>query len=259
MCNIQSTTIVRHHNDFFYVGRYGTNDSSYRSPYQSSKDSETASTGSKYTGNRNKLEDSDSVGNRYGAGSGNVGTAGSSGFTSRFLSKSKSSAVVSPEEEEARGASMIGAGASEESRFPLGRTRFAAFKDRKARLARSKSTHTFGVDEFDDFDDASYSPSVYLASKNAALTPGHELSRSRSSHALKSRESSPERSATATQNIQGSFFALFQNYSKSPCPSPPTTALSTPPGTSKQLAWQRHGYKLGTNQCYLPHLPLNKH
>nr|XP_018905409.1 PREDICTED: RING finger protein nhl-1 isoform X1 [Bemisia tabaci] len=203
--NARDTTMSRKssRDEGYKSSRYGTNDSSYRSPYQSSKDSETASTGSKYTGNRNKFEDSDSVGNRYGAGSGNVGTAGSSGFTSRFLSKSKSSAVVSPEEEEARGANMIGAGASEESRFPLGRTRFAAFKDRKARLARSKSTHTFGVDEFDDFDDASYSPSVYLASKNAALTPGHELSRSRSSHALKSRESSPERSATATQNIQG--------------------------------------------------------
>lgn len=77
---------------------------------------------------------------------------------------------------------------------------YTSFKDRKARLARSKSTHGFGEDLEGDLDEtpppSSYYPASYLASK--ASNAGNDLSRSRSSHVLKSRENSPERLSSNT-------------------------------------------------------------
>lgn len=57
-------------------------------------------------------------------------------------------------------------------------------------------------EEFDDGPNSPYSPAAYLASKAAASSssvsefPRTELARSRSSHTLKSRESSPDRATT---------------------------------------------------------------
>lgn len=105
--------------------------------------------------------------------------------------------MISPEDEK-----------DESSLYSSGRTRFAALKDRKARLARSKSTHSLMPDdeEFDDGPNSPYSPAAYLASKAAASSssasefPRTELARSRSSHALKSRDNSPDRSAGYSSN-----------------------------------------------------------
>lgn len=79
---------------------------------------------------------------------------------------------------------------------------YTSFKDRKARLARSKSTHGFGEDLEGDLDEnsaSSYYPASYLASK--ASNAGNDLSRSRSSHVLKSRENSPERPLSSNTGI----------------------------------------------------------
>lgn len=85
----------------------------------------------------------------------------------------------------------------DDTKYPTARSRYLALKERRNRLARSKSSHTgFGAADDDDDDPVSpttASPSAYLASRYGAGTGGTELSRSRSSHALKSRENSPER------------------------------------------------------------------
>ncbi|XP_063364041.1 RING finger protein nhl-1 isoform X1 [Cydia amplana] len=86
----------------------------------------------------------------------------------------------------------------DESKYPTARSRYLALKERRNRLARSKSSHTgFGMGDDDDADEpvspTTASPSAYLAARYGSGTAGTELSRSRSSHALKSRESSPER------------------------------------------------------------------
>lgn len=110
-------------------------------------------------------------------------SAGSS-YSNRYGSK--------PREEEAN--SSI----DDETKYPTARSRYLALKERRNRLARSKSSHTgFGVGDDDDQDEpvspTTASPSAYLAARYGSGTGGSELSRSRSSHALKSRESSPER------------------------------------------------------------------
>lgn len=73
-------------------------------------------------------------------------------------------------------------------------SRYAALKERRQRLARSRSSHNFGGDDLDLDDDppspTTQSPNAYLAAKYGV---GSELARSRSTHALKSREPSPDR------------------------------------------------------------------
>lgn len=112
---------------------------------------------------------------RYGAGSG-------SSYSNRYGSK--------PKDDE------MNSSIDDDSKYPTARSRYLALKERRNRLARSKSSHTgFGVGDDDDDDPVSpttASPSAYLASKYGSGA-GTELSRSRSSHALKSRENSPER------------------------------------------------------------------
>ena len=68
-----------------------------------------------------------------------------------------------------------------ELQYPSGRSRYAALKERKARLAKSKSSATIGLGGGDDDDDDD---------AEEILTPftsrfGGELARSRSSHMLK--------------------------------------------------------------------------
>lgn len=65
-------------------------------------------------------------------------------------------------------------------------------QDRKSRLARSKSTHNLGDDDDEEDVIAANSPAAYLANRY-----GSDLSRSRSSHAIKSREPSPDRPASS--------------------------------------------------------------
>lgn len=128
------------------------------------------------------------------------------GYTSRFLNKSKSSATVPPDEEEHNDPA--------ESKYP--RSRYAALKDRRQRLARSRSSHAFPDD--DDVDEpispTSSNPTAYLASRGYG-TGGGDLSRSRSTHALKSRESSPDRPSGAAAEKDGAALSSWARYLKS--------------------------------------------
>ncbi|KAI4468896.1 e3 ubiquitin-protein ligase nhlrc1-related [Holotrichia oblita] len=124
------------------------------------------------------------------------------GYTSRFLNKSRSSAAVPPEDDEPPsryGSSNVPD--DSDSKYPSGRSRYMALKERRQRLARSRSSHNFADDDEPDepLSPTSTNPTAYLASRgySTGTITGNELSRSRSSHALKSRENSPDRSVTS--------------------------------------------------------------
>lgn len=71
-----------------------------------------------------------------------------------------------------------------------------AMKERRQRLARSRSSQQFGdEDESEEaISPTSSNPSAYLASRGyGSSSSAHDLARSRSSHALKSRDNSPDR------------------------------------------------------------------
>lgn len=80
-------------------------------------------------------------------------------YTSRFLNKSRTSSAVVEDDADTK----------EEAKYPSGRSRYAALKDRRTRLARSRSTHNFGDDDAEDIDEpmspTTQSPSAYLASR----------------------------------------------------------------------------------------------
>ncbi|XP_049958896.1 RING finger protein nhl-1 isoform X1 [Schistocerca serialis cubense] len=192
--------------------RYSTDASStpsYR--YGANKDKDKEETGSKYLSRgRAAQQEDDTPSSRYG----------SSGYTSRFLNKSKSSAALSPEEDSdsrkygagsSSSTASAAAGADDSSsRYPSGRSRYAALKDRRSRLARSRSSHNFGGDDQDEQDDSPSSPTSsgmpasYLPSRYAAGSSTADLARSRSTHALKSRENSPERPSASASGASGS-------------------------------------------------------
>lgn len=140
---------------------------------------------------------------RYGSSS-----ATGSSYTSRFLNKSKSSAIVSQPSLSTPNASSFDedAGDDSDSRYGTGRSRYLAMKERRNRLARSRSSHQFG-NEDDDLDEpvspTTASPSAYLASRYSGYG-GSDLARSRSSHALKSRDSSPVTDRTSSRSGVGS-------------------------------------------------------
>lgn len=95
-----------------------------------------------------------------------------SSYTSRFLNKSKSSAIVSQPSLSTPTASFDedanGTGDDSDSRYGTGRSRYLAMKERRSRLARSRSSHALG-NEDDDLDEpvspTTASPSAYLASR----------------------------------------------------------------------------------------------
>ncbi|XP_065341578.1 RING finger protein nhl-1 isoform X1 [Cloeon dipterum] len=97
---------------------------------------------------------------------------GSSGYTSRFLNRSKSTAALSPEDEDGpSGGSLASRKYSTEDKYGSGRSRYG----------------TSGVG----------------SNSSSALGGTSELSRSRSTHALKSRENSPERGGAASGAVNG--------------------------------------------------------
>lgn len=84
-------------------------------------------------------------------------------YTSRFLNKSKSSAVVPPDDD------ANNTGDDSDSKYGTGRSRYLALKERRNLLARSRSSHLFGNDDDDALDDpvspTTASPTAYLASR----------------------------------------------------------------------------------------------
>ncbi|KAK6618373.1 hypothetical protein RUM44_002825 [Polyplax serrata] len=96
------------------------------------------------------------------------------GYTSRFLNKSKSSAAVSPDEDSDRPGSRKFSitGADDEAKYSNGRLSFA--------------------NPDDDDEEEMTSPSGYFQSRHGQLS-GSDLCRSRSTHHLKPKETSPDR------------------------------------------------------------------
>ncbi|XP_053677135.1 RING finger protein nhl-1 [Anopheles nili] len=158
------------------------------------------------------------------------GSSGS-GYTSRFLNKSKSTAVVAPDDDATDDSdSRHGAG---------GRSRFSALQDRRTRLARSRSSHNFGNDDEEDepVSPTTNSPSAYLAARYGAssslASQPADLSRSRSTHALKSREPSPERSsATSGGDKDGAALSSWARYLKNKYGNRSTKDGKDSPGSS---------------------------
>ncbi|XP_075167612.1 tripartite motif containing protein thin isoform X6 [Haematobia irritans] len=185
------------------------NSSSYATPSSSSTAASSGYGGSTSASARQRAtDDSD----RYGSGS-----ASGSSYTSRFLNKSKSSAIVSQPSLSTPNASFDedanGTGDDSDSRYGTGRSRYLAMKERRNRLARSRSSHQFGNDD-EDLDEpvspTTASPSAYLASRYSGYG-GTDLSRSRSSHALKSRESSPITDRTSLRSGAGTSSSTSDN------------------------------------------------
>ena len=114
---------------------------------------------------------------------------------SRYLAKSRTSATLATEPKEPTPDESASRRISGELQYPSGRSRYAALKERKARLAKSKSSATIGLGGGDDDDDDD---------GEEILTPftsrfGGELARSRSSHMLKDQSSSSPSSSAARQ------------------------------------------------------------
>lgn len=171
-------------------------------------------------------------------------------YTSRFLNKSKSSAAIPPEDDDY--SSRYGSSAADdESKYPAsGRSRYMALKERRQRLARSRSSQQFGDD--DDVEEplspTSTNPTAYLASRGyGSATSGQDLSRSRSSHTLKSRDNSPERSSTtATTEKDGAALSSWARYLKNKYGNRSTakdkdsgTSATTPSASSSSAAARR--------------------
>lgn len=91
-------------------------------------------------------------------------------YQSRFLNKSKSSAIVPSATTIATNPDDDNTGDDSDSKYGTGRSRYLALKERRSRLARSRSSHNFGLgDDNDDLDEpvspTTASPSAYLASR----------------------------------------------------------------------------------------------
>ncbi|XP_055606600.1 RING finger protein nhl-1 isoform X2 [Uranotaenia lowii] len=150
-------------------------------------------------------------------------------YTSRFLNKSKSTAVVAPEDD--------ATGDDSDSRLGSSRNRFTSgLQDRRNRLARSRSSHNFGNDDEDDepVSPTTSSPSAYLASRYGASSSlssqPADLSRSRSTHALKSREPSPDRSTGSDKD--GAALSSWARYLKNKYGNRTTKDGKETPGSS---------------------------
>lgn len=195
--------------------RYGsgadTSTVNYRPSYGTKDETSVTSTGSKYLNrSRGAVDEDNTTSPRYGSGS---------GYTSRFLNKSKSSAVMSPDEEADSGGKKYSTADDSTNKYPSGRSRYAALKDRRARLARSRSSHSFGGPDDEEAEDGRTSPTssmptTYLASRYGSGTQSsNELARSRSTHALKSRDNSPDRSVAGTEK-DGAALSSWARYLK---------------------------------------------
>ncbi|CAG9760458.1 unnamed protein product [Ceutorhynchus assimilis] len=145
------------------------------------------------------------------------------GYTSRFLNKSKSSAAIAQDDDDYTSRYTTPTN-DEGSKYPAtGRSRYMALKDRRQRLARSRSSQQFGDGE-DETEDAGVTtpispttsnPTAYLASRGYGTSASaHDLARSRSTHALKSRDNSPERSSASAIEKDGAALSSWARYLK---------------------------------------------
>jgi len=153
---------------------------------------EDSSDSTSYSGRYKRRDDSDS-------------------FVSRYLAKSRSTAVGlgssdSPRDQTPEDSVSATRKISGELQYPSGRSRYAALKERKARLAKSKSSAAIGLGGEDEDDG------------DEVLTPftsrfGGELARSRSSHLLKD-QNSPSGSRTADASADDENLSSWAKYLK---------------------------------------------
>merc|ERR1719339_456619 len=168
-------------------------------------------------------EDSSDSGGRYATRK----RDDSDSFVSRYLAKSRTSGALTSEQKEPTPDESASRRISGELQYPSGRSRYAALKERKARLAKSKSSATIGLGGGDDDDDDD---------AEEILTPftsrfGGELARSRSSHMLKN-ESSPTASSASRQpegNEQDENLSSWAKYLKNKYGGRSTGAGGTAP------------------------------
>lgn len=154
-------------------------------------------------------------------------------YTSRFLNKSRSTANIPPKDNDTHTSSRYGAPADDDSKYSSGRSRYMALKDRRQRLARSKSSQQFGDEDEPEepMSPTTANPSAYLASRGyGSTTPGQDLARSRSSHALKSRDPSPERNSTSEKD--GAALSSWARYLKNKYGNRSTTKEKEPGSSS---------------------------
>lgn len=171
----------------FNFRRYNTNTNAYRPSYATAKDPPSNSRSSKYY-NANRNDEPEPKAR----------------FTSRFLNKGKGTSSAPHDDDEPVPNSGRRYSGNDDSLYSARKEPgYTSYKDRKARLARSKSSHGFGedmdVDLGDDNPASSYYPASYLANK--ASNSSNDLSRSRSSHVLKSRENSPDRALASAAGM----------------------------------------------------------
>ncbi|KAG5890632.1 hypothetical protein JTB14_020336 [Gonioctena quinquepunctata] len=140
------------------------------------------------------------------------------GYTSRFLNKSKSSAAIPPEDDDSYSSKYSSSAADDDNKYPAsGRSRYMALKERRQRLARSRSSQQFGDEDEPEepLSPTSTNPSAYLASRGYGSTASnHDLARSRSSHTLKSRDNSPDRSTAPAAEKDGAALSSWARYLK---------------------------------------------
>lgn len=168
------------------------------------------------------------------------------GYTSRFLNKSRSSAAI-PDDDDSHTSSRYTTPTDDDNKYTSGRSRYMALKDRRQRLARSKSSQQFGEDDDPEepLSPTTTNPSAYLAARGyGSTTPGQDLARSRSSHALKSRDPSPER-PTSTTEKDGAALSSWARYLKNKYGNRNTAkekdsgSTTSPSGTSSSAAARR--------------------
>ncbi|XP_018335904.1 RING finger protein nhl-1 [Agrilus planipennis] len=134
-------------------------------------------------------------------------------YSSRALNKSKTTSGVQNDDDSKYGSTYS---TPDDDKYSSSRSRYAALKDRRQRLARSRSTHTFGDDDEVDepISPTTANPTAYLTSRGygSSTSSGNDIARSRSSHALKSRESSPDRNIGAEKD--GAAMSSWARYLK---------------------------------------------
>ncbi|XP_014229405.1 serine-rich adhesin for platelets isoform X2 [Trichogramma pretiosum] len=183
------------------------------------------------------------------------------GYTSRFLNKSRSQAALnssnnSTDSRNNQPSSNLSSRHDREIPEPLDlssssgasnqqdssmspRSRYAAIKERRQRLARSRSSHNFGGEDLDIEEDppspTTQSPNAYLAAKYGV---GSELARSRSTHALKSREASPDRDRPGAEK-DGAALSSWARYLKNKYGNRSSAKDKEPPSTASSMPSSR--------------------
>merc|ERR1719228_2184590 len=122
----------------------------------------------------------------------------SDSFVSRYLAKSRTSGTLTADQKEPSPDESASRRISGELQYPSGRSRYAALKEQKARLAKSKSSAMIGLGAEDDDEDDG----------EEILTPftsrfGGELARSRSSHMLKDQSSPTSSGTSGSRQVEG--------------------------------------------------------